>query len=212
VEWILDDNDIVLLARVKPGHFSASWDVTDFLGESDEWGQLRAPEVFLTIRNYDHELNAERAIVAAKKKEENKRRAADKRKEKRQAKLVEAAAFRAAEQDGVESEVEDERHHDGLEVLLDKEHVDFQSVTHIPATCLLTLHDSSPVSSRVSSLVIASQPHTPCTTVTPIARRRPHPPPSPMAKAKTPPPPSKRQRTRLHDTTNTYELHSQRRH
>jgi hypothetical protein len=85
VEWILDDNNIVLLARAKPGHFSVSLDVTEFLGESEEWGQLRAPEVFLTIRNYDLQLNAERALAAAKKKEENKRRAADKRKERWQA-------------------------------------------------------------------------------------------------------------------------------
>jgi hypothetical protein len=223
-EWILDDNDIVLLARAKPKHFAVSSDVTEFLGESEEWGRKHALDILTLIVAYDRELEAARAIAKAKKKEENKRKAAEKRIKKRQAKLAEIAAAAAEEGMDPESEEgeseeevpgmqsEEELESDnGQEVQPNEELLHFRpgAVTQSQVTRFRIHQDPSPTSSRSSSRASASRPPTPSVT---IANRRPRPPHSPAAQPKTPPPPSKRPRTQLDDTTNTYELRSGRRH
>lgn len=231
IGWILDDNDIVLLARARPGHFAVSSDITEFLGESEEWGQHRALDIFSIILGYDRELSSARAIATAKKKAENKTRAAEKRNEKRQAKLAGMAAAAAEVEEGVDPESEGEQgdkeaaeetpgtqseeepeSDNALEVQPNDKHLHVRSgaVTRSQAARFLVYHDPSPTSSRASSPSVASRPPTPSTAVTAIAHRRPRPPHSPAAQPKTPPPPSKRQRTRLDDTTNTYELRSRR--
>jgi ribosomal protein L3 len=192
-----------------------SSDVSEFLGECEDWDRRHALGIHTLITSYDLELNAARVIATAKRKEENRRKAAEKRMEKRQAKLAEITAVAAAVEEGMDPESEDgeeeapelqseeEPESDGSQDVLPNTS---GPVTQSQVTRFRVHQDPTPTSSRSSSRASVSQPPTPSTVT---SNRRPRPPLSPVLVPKTPPPPLKRLKTQLDDTT-TYQLRSRR--
>jgi hypothetical protein len=112
-EWILDDPNIVLLARAKPKHFGVPSDITNFLAESEEWGNPRALDIWSVILRYDQLLETRRREMVLRKHEEAKHRKAEARKEKRQ--QVKAAAQAATAMECVDDDSEQSLAEEGVE-------------------------------------------------------------------------------------------------
>jgi hypothetical protein len=210
VEWILDGPDIALLARTKPNQFAFPSDITAFLSESDEWGQLRALDIWCLIRGYDQQLETRRKAAVKRKREEAKLKRAEMKKQKRRA---DQENNTRGDQDadsgddsgqGVESEEEVASNSEG-EVIQDDTPCYTVGVTRSLAKLFSLSRPTTPLSRPLSpsSTPPQSRPQTPQIS---SSLRRPRQPQSPVKPNKSPPP--KRVRKTLYPATNTYSLRS----